>query len=187
MSTNLTAALKILYWLEFNNKPELFLHHNDGEDGYTLGGIYQKQNPNHSFWETVDITVIKHSGDIKEASAELFENTNILMNVQNIYRELYWNKMRLDELTSQTIAEEIFIMGVVSGIGNGIKLAQRLVGVTDDGIIGSKTIAALNNFDKNVFDMKYDDLEIDFFEKLAIRKPHLAKNLKGWKNRAKAV
>ena len=184
---SLSQALKVLYGLEFSNRPDKFLHHNDGENGYTLAGIYQSANPKESFWKTVDDVVMKHDGDIIEASKELFENTNILMNVQRVYRDLYWNKIRGDEITSQKIAEEIFIMVVVSGIENGVKLAQGLVGANIDGDVGTQTITFLNNFNENNFDVKYDDLEIDFFEKLAIRKPHLAKNLKGWKNRAKAV
>jgi lysozyme family protein len=92
--------------------------------------------------------------------------------------------MRLDEINSQHIANEIFIFGVNVNWKIAIKEAQKLIGVAADGIIGTQTLKALNNYDEHVFDKKFDDVEIAYYEQIVKNKPHLAHNLKGWINRA---
>ena len=69
-------------------------------------------------------------------------------------------------IVSQKIADEMMVFGVNVGIGHAIKAAQRIAAVPQDGVIGPKTIAALNKVDETVFDETYDLLEIDYYEKL---------------------
>ena len=98
-----------------------------------------------------------------------------------IFKEGYWDRWRADEIENQSIANLLVDWCWASGI-YGIKLPQRVLGVKDDGIVGRKTIAAIND---------YPDQE-ELFNKLwARREKHfrdIAKNgkekfLKGWLNR----
>jgi hypothetical protein len=181
---NLDKSLKLLFQVEFSNKPNKFLHKNAGEDGCTLGGVYQKYNKTNIDWNFVEDLLAKNDGNIKRTSVELFLNERIMSNVKEVYRDKYWNYMKLDDVKSQKIADEMFLFGVVAHPRNAIKLAQSLVNVTVDGLIGNQTLNALNSFDESKFDIDFDILEKYYFEELVVHSPRLAINLKGWKNRA---
>ncbi|MBR8461621.1 hypothetical protein KDE12_01995 [Campylobacter sp. faydin G-105] len=56
--------------------------------------------------------------------------------------------MQLNRLHSQRIADELFIFGVNAGVLNATRLAQKLLGIKCDGIVGEATIKALNSYDE---------------------------------------
>lgn len=62
---------------------------------------------------------------------------------KHIMRFNFWNRWKADQIKSQAIANSLvdFVWG--SGF-YGIKIPQRLLGVKADGIVGSKTMTALN-------------------------------------------
>ena len=171
--------------LEFNS-PGNALHWNKGETGYTYMGIYETAHPNWNGWGLVKSTVQKHD-DVKEASTELYKNKELTEKVGEFYKAEFWDKMKLDTIANQKVAEEMFVMGVNAGIKVAVRLAQRVVGVKDDGVIGPMTIAALNKADGAVFDKEYDALEIAHYNMLAEKNPNFKKFLNGWHNRARAV
>ena len=57
---------------------------------------------------------------------------------------MYWNKWKADTIQDQSIANMVVDWVWHSGAGT-IKKVQTLLGVTADGIVGPKTITALNN------------------------------------------
>lgn len=59
-----------------------------------------------------------------------------------IYFSDYWQKMRCDKLPFG-IALVLFDFGVNAGTGRAVKALQRAVGVKTDGVIGDKTLAAI--------------------------------------------
>lgn len=61
--------------------------------------------------------------------------------VRDIYRTEYWNVMRCDDLPPG-VDYAVFDYGVNSGIVRAAKELQRVVGTSQDGQIGPKTIAA---------------------------------------------
>ncbi|ABV67931.1 hypothetical protein Abu_1684 [Aliarcobacter butzleri RM4018] len=176
-------SMKILSWLEHNNDNTRVLHKNKGELGLTFFGIYQSAHPTLSIWNTIN-QVLKSESDTKKAGSILMKDSELLKQVNIFYKKEFWDKMRLDEISSQHIANEIFIFGVNVNWKIAIKEAQKLIGVTADGIIGTQTLKALNNYDEKVFDKKFDDVEIAYYEQIVKNKPHLAHNLKGWISRA---
>ena len=184
---NFKESMKLLFQAEFSNRKDKFLHKNKKENGYTLGGVYEKWNKDSIDWNLVREVVAQNHGDLKKASVVLYSYENVMDSVWGVYKTTYWDKMRLDEVNSQKIADEMFLFGVVAHPRNAIKLAQRLVGVVDDGIIGSKTLAALNAYDESKFDLEFDIKEKNYFDSIVKNKPHLAFNLDGWKNRAEYV
>lgn len=62
---------------------------------------------------------------------------------QEILKTMYWDKLKADEILSQGIANMCCDWLWASGTAR-IKNIQRIVGVTADGIVGPKTIAAIN-------------------------------------------
>lgn len=58
-----------------------------------------------------------------------------------IYRQDFWDRLRCDELP-WPLAVQVFDMGVNAGTGTAIKVLQRSLGVTIDGVLGPKSLAA---------------------------------------------
>lgn len=182
----LSEALKIAFELE-HGSDEKALHKNSNEGGLTFCGIYEVANPRWIGWDTVHKILDKHKGDMKKASVELMNMTSIITSVEVLYKALYWNKIKGDDIVSQKIANEIFIFGINVGMTTAIKTAQRCVRVSADGIFGNMTLKAINEFSEDKFDMMFDDLEKSYYNVLATKNSKLARYLKGWENRAEAV
>ena len=64
---------------------------------------------------------------------------------------------------------------------------RKLVSVPADGIMGPKTLKAINTHDDTAFDEMYDTLEMDYYEMLVVNDPRKRIYAKGWRNRAVAV
>lgn len=59
-----------------------------------------------------------------------------------IYKAEYWDAARCDDLPG-AIAVAVFDSAVNQGVGVAIRLLQKAAGVTADGVIGPKTLAAV--------------------------------------------
>lgn len=102
-----------------------------------------------------------------------------------IFKEGFWDRWKADEINNQAIANLLVDWCWVSGI-YGIKYPQRILGVKDDGIVGDKTIAAINNYpnQKELFDKLWNRRKKHFED---IAKTHnRAKFLNGWLRRLSA-
>lgn len=60
-----------------------------------------------------------------------------------IYHTQYWDKVKADSMPFP-VAFQVFDAAVNHGTGHAAKFLQRAAGVVDDGVIGPKTIAAVN-------------------------------------------
>ena len=185
--SNFETAYKILMQREFSNNPDLFVHKNKKENGLTIAGLYQKWNPKTIDWDFVERVIKMVDNNLVIASNMLIKDVRIQSQIITGFKEIYWSKYRLGEIVNQNTANELFISITNIGGRNAVKLAQQLIGAKEDGILGSNTIKALNDFDPLVFDREFDLIEIENYENIARRNPELSHNLKGWKNRSKAV
>lgn len=102
-----------------------------------------------------------------------------------IFRKLFWSRWRADQIESQPIANLLADWLWTSGI-YAIKLPQKVLGVTIDGIVGPKTIAAVNSYTDQqlLFSMLWNEREA-FFRRIG--KGTQAKFLKGWLNRLNGI
>ena len=182
---SMDKVFDIMLKLEFNS-PANALHTNKTETGYTFMGIYQKAHPHLSMWKKVDEVVAKHS-KLSDASRELYSDAGLLDEVKKFYKKNFWDRMRLDEIKEQHIANEIFVFGVNAGCGRSVRLAQKVVGAVADGLIGPNTIKAINGYDVHLFDKEFDSEEIKYYEAIVSNNPEKKIFLNGWKNRAVAV
>lgn len=101
---------------------------------------------------------------------------------KDVYKRVFWDRMRGDEIESQAIAGILFD-GYVNMGGQAVKIIQRLLALKDDGQCGYKTVAAINNADERTLYQNYKAKRIQFYEDLAERKPALKVFLKGWLRR----
>lgn len=60
-----------------------------------------------------------------------------------IYKKSYWTPVRADELPP-AIRYAVFDAAVNSGVGTSVRWLQQSVGATPDGVLGPKTLAAIN-------------------------------------------
>ena len=179
-------ALDILYKLEFSNENDV-LERNATEDGWTFMGIYQGAFPGLDLWKVVRQKMQQYNGDMKLVGSMLYNNPQVREMVEAFYKKEFWDKAKLDDVVSQQVANEIFIAGVNMGIKKAVMLAQKLVSVPQDGVVGPKTLKAINAYDDVLFDEMYDILEKDYYDQIVVNNPSKRIYAKGWRNRAVAV
>lgn len=104
-----------------------------------------------------------------------------------IYKEGFWYKSKLQEVKSPKIAFLIFDANINHGLNSSAKMLQRAINrvynqseVVVDGIVGQKTIAAVNHADENALIFNLTAERLRFFT--SIKKTWEA-NGKGWINR----
>lgn len=106
--------------------------------------------------------------------------------VNLILKPVYWNKWKADEIRCQAIANLLVDWYWNSGV-YGIKLPQKVLGVTIDGNVGPKTLAAINNHpDQRTLFQKLWRERRSYFERLAAN-PGQRKFLAGWLNRLNGI
>ena len=182
--SNFTKSMQFLTRLEFSS-PSFVLHKNETENGLTFFGIYECAHPNFNGWELVK-QVLKGKS-LKEASVILYNNSDLVALVYEFYKREFWDKMRLDEVESDLKASEIFIFGVNVDTKPAVRVLQRLLNVTVDGVMGAQTLKALNAYDEGKFNVEFDSYEIAYYASLVSKNPKLKIYANGWKNRALAV
>lgn len=101
-----------------------------------------------------------------------------------IFKKGFWDKWQADSIESQAIANLVVDWTWGSGVW-GIKYPQRVLGVKDDGIVGAKTLAAINEYpDKEELFQKLWDKRESHFRSIAVG--YKKKFLNGWLNRLSA-
>lgn len=110
---------------------------------------------------------------------------NITMEqVRGIYQPRYWNQVAGDKLTYQAVATALFDMAVLQGARQAVKLAQRIAKVVDDGMMGAKTVSAINALDPLTFITALSLASARFFASIVIRDNVQEVFLDGWLVRA---
>ena len=100
----------------------------------------------------------------------------------DVLRNRFWDKLKCDQINSQSVAHIVLDWFWGSGFA-GIKSLQRCLSLKADGIVGSKTLAALNTDNpRGLFEHIRKSRE-QFFRNLAEKRPNDKKHLKGWLNR----
>ena len=85
--------------------------------------------------------------------------------VAPIYKKNYWDKVRGDDLPAG-LDWAAFDWAVNSGAGRPAKAIQRCVGATQDGAIGPKTLAAIDNKEPDKIIEYVHDIRQKFYERL---------------------
>jgi lysozyme family protein len=122
------------------------------------------------------------SGDPNLAPAQVQDMT--LRTVRAIYRTLYWNPLRADDLPAG-VDLSVFDMGVNAGIWASAKLLQQAIGFTGDAVdgwIGPETLAAVDKFDARVLVDDLAERQTAYYRSL----PDFTTFGTGWLNRAAA-
>jgi lysozyme family protein len=133
--------------------------------GETKYGISKRSYPNE---------------DIKNLTVE---------DAKRIYMHDWWMPNRYDTISNDDAATKIFDTAVNVGAKRAHRFAQQALNkngknLTEDGIFGPASIAALNNTDSERFLASFRTIQADYYKGLVATKPSLAVYLRGWLIRA---
>lgn len=141
-------------------------------------------------------------GDIDVADLKMLTDADVR---NRVLKPAFWDRWKADRIKSQGVAN--ILVDWVWGSGkHGIVIPQRLLGVVSDGIVGEKTLAAVNAADpRQLFDTIFEarkkflhditNQSIAKYERKIGRKAteaelkkHTNKRfIKGWLNRLEAI
>jgi len=112
-----------------------------------------------------------------------------------IYKEKFWIPCRCEQIRSTAVATKVFDMAVNMGQKQAYKIVQRAINALQyepslivDGLVGVKTIEAVNSFDREDYALldAIREEQADFYETLINEKPQLSSFRLGWLRRAAA-
>lgn len=103
-----------------------------------------------------------------------------------IYKTKYWDRWRADEIDSQKVAN-IVVDWVINSGSHGITKPQAILGVKADGVVGAKTLAAVNNANADDLFERVYNARVAFYKSIVARKPSQKKFLRGWLNRLQTI
>jgi lysozyme family protein len=161
--------------------------------GRTRFGIAEKFHP--------ELGEAFFNGDVEEALAE----------AERVEQDEYWEPLRLAGISNQDIANKLFDMAVNMGVRQAAVFAQRAANalladgtgraapmaletgpplpagcLVEDGMIGPRSLAAINSLDSENYLHVLRELSADFYRHVASINPAYAVDLVGWLRRAAA-
>ena len=154
---------------------------NDPDDpgGETYKGVARKINSKWEGWTTVDM-LRRQAG----FPANLDKDVALQEAVTDFYRVVFWDKMKGDQIDDQTVANSIFDFAVNAGLSTSVSLAQMVVNVGADGVIGSQSLTAINSYDPDHFLASFTVAKIARYISIVKKRPTSRKYLYGWVCRA---
>lgn len=101
---------------------------------------------------------------------------------QLVLKKNFWDKWKADQIENQSMANLVVDWLWNSGKW-GVIYPQRALGLKADGIVGAKTIAALNEGNKEETFKKIWHARQDFYLNIVKKNPSQKRFLKGWLSR----
>lgn len=155
-----------------------YANHPNDKGGETYKGIARNMWPKWEGWKIID----RYKGSpisSKSMTKVLGGNVELDDLVEAFYRANFWKPIMGDEISNQLIADNIYDFAVNSGVSRAVKYAQRIVGTVEDGVMGAKTIKAINA-SVHDFVTKYKAARMGFVNKIVARDESQRVFLKGW-------
>jgi len=151
----------------------------DDPGGETYKGVARKIHSKWDGWQNIDM--LKRQAGFP---ANLDRDPELQAAVENFYLVNFWDKMNGDQIENQEVASSIFDFGVNGGVGTSSALAQLVVGVKPDGVIGPDSINAINSFDPEHFLAAFTVAKIARYVNIVKKRPASRKYFYGWILRA---
>lgn len=122
-------------------------------------------------------------GDIDVDDLRLLTDRDV---IDRVLKPHYWDRWKADQIRSQSVANLVVDWVWASG-RHGITNVQRVLGVAQDGIVGAKTLAALNNSDQRALFDRIRQERTAFIDRLCRRDPGQTVFRNGWLRRLNAI
>jgi lysozyme family protein len=154
---------------------------NDPDDpgGETYKGVARKIFSKWDGWQTIDM--LKRQAGFP---ANLDKDTELQLRVQMFYEINFWDKIKGDEIINQEVANSIFDFAVNAGVESSVLLAQLVVDINPDGVIGPNSIVRINAFDIDHFLAAFTVAKIARYVNIVKKRPTSRKYFYGWVCRA---
>jgi lysozyme family protein len=123
-----------------------------------------------------------HDGKIDVTDLKLISDADAIA----IMKRDYWDRWRADQISSQAIANILVDWVWASGVW-GIKIPQDMLGCRADGIVGQKTLAALDRQDPVQFFARLKERREQYLYDICKSRPANKKFLKGWLRRLNSI
>ena len=104
-----------------------------------------------------------------------------------IYKKMYWDYFKADSIKNQSLAEYIVDGAINQGRGTIAKYVQEIIGVTADGLVGNKTLEAINAYDSKDLFNKLKAKREDKYHRIVANNPSQKRFIKGWINRLNCI
>lgn len=101
---------------------------------------------------------------------------------EEIMKDLYWDKVKGDEIENQSLAELIVDWCVNSGL-SAIRKVQEVLGCKPDGIVGPITLSLINTSDAENLHERIWNARQQFYINIVKRNPRQKVFMNGWMNR----
>lgn len=122
-------------------------------------------------------------GVAKNANPDLDIQNLTWSQAKDVYYNRYWLDGHCDELPPR-VAVLHFDCCINHGIKRAVRLLQQAVGVDDDGVMGPKTLDAVDAMDPIDVCSAMSDARVKFYKEIVANKPTQSKFLAGWLSRA---
>lgn len=104
----------------------------------------------------------------------------------DILKTMFWDRWQANSILDQRVAHMLVDWVWTSG-SYGVTIPQRVLGVKTDGIVGSKTLAAVNSRDPKEIFATIKRERIDYVERICRRRPANLRFRTGWLRRINAI
>ena len=106
--------------------------------------------------------------------------------VKKVLKPYFWDKWRADEINNQSIAN-ILVDWVYTSGKYGITKVQAMLNLKPDGVVGNKTLSAINDYpnQRQLF-QRIKNERLAFIDRIVKNNPSQRRFMKGWKNRVNA-
>jgi lysozyme family protein len=111
------------------------------------------------------ITQAVYEKYLKRPVAEQEMKDMSINDVRIIYRTLYWDSVKGDDLPAG-VDFSVFDWAVNSGVSRASKALQKIIGVKDDGIIGPITVKETYKCDPEKVILNLSEARKDFYQRL---------------------
>ena len=122
-------------------------------------------------------------GDIDVDDLRLLTDRDV---IERVMKPHYWDRWKADQIKSRSVAN-ICVDWVWASGKNGITGVQKLLGVKVDGIVGPKTLAALNGQNPARIFARIKEARVAFINSIVARNPSQGVFRKGWLRRLDSI
>ncbi len=153
--------------------------------GETYRGIARAYNPGWAGWQRIDAAKIKLGikghppvGAYNSINKALGADAALQQAIQAFYKPLYWDVLKLDQVRSQALANQLGDHSASAGPARPARMIQFALNqlrpgtVVEDAKVGPATVAAINAADQTALLKAFVQLRKDFYEyRAAARTP----------------